>query len=41
MAGRHWEMLFSKLDLGVGSLMLEFRGYEVEMNDLTQQDAFR
>lgn len=34
-------MLFSKLDLGVGSLMLEFRGYEVERNDLTQQDAFR
>ena len=34
-------MLFSKLDLGVGSLMLEFRGYEVERYDLTQQDAFR
>lgn len=34
-------MLFSKLDLGVGSLMLEFGGYEVKRNDLTQQDAFR
>ena len=41
MAGRHWEMLFSKLELGVGSLMPEFGKYEVERNDLAQQDAFR